>query len=71
MMEAVPADRAGLAAGVLNSGRQVAGGLGVAAFGAPDRGPRDFVTGMRVSLLIAAGLLTVSGVATLGLRKGR
>ncbi|MGW6274178.1 MFS transporter [Streptomyces sp. NPDC055060] len=69
MMEAVPADRAGLAAGVLNSARQVAGGLGIAAFGGLVAG--DFVPGMRVSLLIAAGLLTVTGVATLGLRRGR
>ncbi|MER5254626.1 MFS transporter [Streptomyces sp. NPDC002855] len=69
MMEAVPADRAGLAAGVLNSARQVAGGLGIAAFGGLVAG--DFVPGMRVSLLIAAALLTASGVATLGLRRGR
>ncbi|MFG2499699.1 MFS transporter [Streptomyces sp. NPDC048441] len=69
MMEAVPADRAGLAAGVLNSARQVAGGLGIAAFGGLVAG--DFVSGMRVSLLIAAGLLAVTGVATLRLRRGR
>lgn len=69
MMEAVPADRAGLAAGVLNSARQVSGGLGIAAFGGLVAG--DFVSGMRVSLLIAAGLLAASGVATLGLRRGR
>lgn len=69
MMEAVPADRAGLAAGVLNSARQVSGGLGIAAFGGLLAG--DFLSGMRVSLLIAAGLLAASGVATLGLRRGR
>lgn len=69
MMEAVPADRAGLAAGVLNSARQVAGGLGIAVFGGLVAG--DFVVGMRISLVIAAGLLVVSGVATSGLRRGR
>ncbi|MGW7273518.1 MFS transporter [Streptomyces sp. NPDC054864] len=69
MMEAVPADRAGLAAGVLNAARQVSGGLGIAAFGGLVAG--DFLSGMRVSLLIAAGLLAASGVATLGLRVGR
>ncbi|GAA3148878.1 MFS transporter [Streptomyces rectiviolaceus] len=69
MMDAVPADRAGLAAGVLNSARQVAGGLGIAAFGGLVAG--DFVSGMRISLLIAAALLAASGVATLGLRRGR
>lgn len=67
MMEAVPGDRAGLAAGVLNSARQVAGGLGIAVFGGLVAG--DFVSGMRVSLVIAAGLLTASGAATLGLRR--
>lgn len=69
MMEAVPADRAGLAAGVLNSARQVAGGLGIAAFGGLVAG--DFVPGTRISLLIAAGLLAASGLATLGLRRGQ
>jgi DHA2 family methylenomycin A resistance protein-like MFS transporter len=33
MMDAVPSDRAGPAAGVLDSARQVAGGLAIAAFG--------------------------------------
>ncbi|MDG4863364.1 MFS transporter, partial [Streptomyces sp. T-3] len=55
MMEAVPASRAGVAAGVLNSARQVGGGLAVAAFGALIAG--DFASGMRVCLLACAGLL--------------
>ncbi|MFH8368313.1 MFS transporter [Streptomyces sp. NPDC018031] len=68
MMDAVPAERAGLAAGVLNAARQVAGGLGIAAFGALIAG--GFVTGMRVSLLISAGLLVVTSVATVWMRPG-
>ncbi|MFF8732593.1 MFS transporter [Streptomyces sp. NPDC015171] len=54
MMDAVPAERAGLAAGVLNAARQVAGGLGIAAFGSLVNG--DFAAGTRVSLLLGAAL---------------
>ncbi|MGW0547439.1 MFS transporter [Streptomyces altiplanensis] len=63
MMEAVPAERAGLAAGVLNAARQVAGGLGIAGFGALAAG--DFAAGLRTSLLISAGLLAATALATL------
>lgn len=58
MMDAVPAERAGLAAGVLNAARQVSGGLGIAAFGALVSD--GFVGGMRLSLIISAALLTVT-----------
>lgn len=58
MMEAVPAERAGLAAGVLNAARQVAGGLGIAVFGALVAG--GFVAGMRLSLAISAALFAVT-----------
>lgn len=69
MLEAVPGERAGLAAGVLNAGRQVAGGLSVAVFGALVADRAHFLAGMRVSLLITAGLLVVTTAATvLGLR---
>jgi DHA2 family methylenomycin A resistance protein-like MFS transporter len=59
MMEAVPAERAGLAAGVLNAARQVAGGLGIAVFGALVSD--GFTGGMRTGLAISAALLTVTG----------
>ncbi|MER5180590.1 MFS transporter [Streptomyces sp. NPDC002896] len=68
MMDAVPAERAGLAAGVLNAARQVAGGLGIAAFGTLVSD--GFLAGMRISLLISAGLLVATAVATLRLRRG-
>ncbi|WP_282702094.1 MFS transporter [Streptomyces sp. CC219B] len=55
MMDAVPAERAGLAAGVLNAARQVAGGLGIAVFGALVSD--GFAAGMRWSLAISAALL--------------
>ncbi|KOV69742.1 MFS transporter [Streptomyces sp. MMG1121] len=58
MLDAVPAERAGLAAGVLNSARQVSGGLGIAVFGALVAG--GFGTGLRSSLLVAAALLAAT-----------
>jgi DHA2 family methylenomycin A resistance protein-like MFS transporter len=62
MMDAVPAKRAGLAAGVLNAARQVCGGLGIAVFGALLG--HGFETGMRLSLLVGAFLLTVTCTLT-------
>jgi DHA2 family methylenomycin A resistance protein-like MFS transporter len=67
MMEAVPPDRAGLAAGVLNSARQVAGGLAIAVFGALVGG--GFEAGMRWGLAVSAVLFTTTAVATLRLRR--
>ncbi|GGV16762.1 MFS transporter [Streptomyces filipinensis] len=58
MLDAVPAERAGLAAGVLNSARQVSGGLGIAVFGVLTSG--GFATGLRPSLAVAAALLAVT-----------
>ncbi len=66
MMDAVPVERAGLAAGVLNAARQVAGGLGIAVFGSLVEG--GFVDGMRVALLISAGALALTWAAALRLR---
>ncbi|MFF4781440.1 MFS transporter [Streptomyces griseorubiginosus] len=59
MMDAVPAERAGLAAGVLNSARQVAGGLAVAVFGVLIAD--GFEAGLRLSLAISAALLVLTG----------
>ena len=71
-MEAVPAERAGLAAGVLNAGRQAAGGLSVAVFGALVADRAHFLSGMRTGLLLAAVLLTATTAATvLALRPRR
>ncbi|MFJ1544422.1 MFS transporter [Streptomyces sp. NPDC088246] len=68
MMEAVPTDRAGVAAGVLNAARQVSGGLGVAAFGALVA--TGFEDGLRTSLAISAALLTLTALATTRLARG-
>ncbi len=71
-LEAVPAERAGLAAGVLNAARQVSGGLSVAVCGALVADRTHFLSGMRTGLLIAAALLAVTTAATvLRLRTGR
>jgi DHA2 family methylenomycin A resistance protein-like MFS transporter len=56
MTEAVPAERAGLAAGALDSARQAAGGLGIALFGTLVS--HGFTTGMRTGLAVGAVLLT-------------
>ncbi|MCM2414866.1 MFS transporter [Streptomyces sp. RKAG290] len=68
MMETVPTERAGVAAGVLNAARQVSGGLGVAAFGALVA--NGFGDGLRASLLISAALLSLTALATTRLPRG-
>ncbi|MFB7940861.1 MFS transporter [Streptomyces sp. NPDC056049] len=70
LMEAAPAERAGTAAGVLNAARQTAGALAVAVFGS--LAARGFDLALPVSLLIGAGLLTLTTLASLRLpRAGR
>jgi MFS transporter, DHA2 family, methylenomycin A resistance protein len=65
LLEAIPADQAGLAGGLLNAGRQTGGALAVALYGALLSG--SFLAGMRASILIAAGLLAVSSAAAITL----
>ncbi|MEU8684797.1 MFS transporter [Streptomyces sp. NPDC048611] len=72
LLDAVPADRAGTASAVLNTGRQVGGAIAVAVFGALLAGANTFLTGMRWSMLLAAAGLVLTAGATLTLpRKGR
>ncbi|MEV8628886.1 MFS transporter [Streptomyces sp. NBC_01268] len=61
MMEAVPAERAGTAAGLLNAIRQTAGALAIAVFGSLVA--QGMTAALRSSLLISAVLLAL---ATLG-----
>jgi DHA2 family methylenomycin A resistance protein-like MFS transporter len=56
-MDAVPAERAGTAAGVLNAARQTAGGLSIAVFGSFVAD--GFVAGMRAALVVSAALMAV------------
>ncbi|MFF5764207.1 MFS transporter [Streptomyces tanashiensis] len=65
MMEAVPAERAGTAAGLLNAIRQTAGALAIAVFGS--LAARDLEAALRTSLLISAGLLALTTLASLRL----
>ena len=63
LLEAIPADQAGMAAGLLNSSRQVGGTLAVAVFGALIAHQASFLPGMRASLLIAAIVLFAATAA--------
>ena len=70
LLEAIPADQAGMAAGLLNSSRQVGGTLAVAVFGALIAHRASFLPGMRASLLIAAVTLAVAAAAAFALPRG-
>jgi MFS transporter, DHA2 family, methylenomycin A resistance protein len=63
LLEAIPADQAGLAGGLLNASRQTGGALAVALFGALVSG--SFMAGMRASILVSAALLAASAIAAL------
>ena len=63
LLEAIPAEQAGLAGGLLNASRQTGGALAVALFGALVSG--SFMAGMRDSMLVAGGLLVASTAAAL------
>ena len=70
LLEAIPADQAGMAAGLLNSSRQVGGTLAVAVFGALIAHRASFLPGMRASLLVAAVTLAVAAAAAFTLPQG-
>ncbi|MFD9903741.1 MFS transporter [Streptomyces sp. NPDC059063] len=62
MLESVAAERAGTAAALLNTSRQTGGAMSIAVFGALLGG--NFASGMRESLLLAAGLLVVMALGS-------
>jgi MFS family permease len=64
LLHAVPARRAGVASGVLNTSRQVGGALAIAVFGALLTNRATFLPGLRDSLLIAAGVVLVAAAAS-------
>jgi MFS family permease len=70
LLNSVPDGQAGTASGVFNTSRQVGGALAVAVFGALLSGG-DFVHGLRLSLLIAAGCALLAAGTALRLRGGR
>ena len=63
LLDAIPADQAGMGAGLLNSSRQVGGTLAVAVFGALISNRASFLPGMRASLLIAVVVLAAASMA--------
>jgi EmrB/QacA subfamily drug resistance transporter len=65
LLSDIAADRAGMAAGMLNSFKQAGGAIAVAVLGAvvADRG--DFVSGLHVALGAAAVMLAVTATAAL------
>lgn len=65
MLDSVPAERAGTAAALLNTSRQTGGAMSIAVFGVLLAG--NFGTGMRESLLLAAGLLTAMALGAAAL----
>jgi MFS transporter, DHA2 family, methylenomycin A resistance protein len=71
MIGGIAPERAGLAGGVLNAGRQTGGALAVAVFGAFVAHRGSFVAGMHRSLLITAVLLLATGAAALALPRPR
>jgi sugar phosphate permease len=66
---AVPVDKAGVGAAVLNASRQVGGSLGIALIGAimaaevgVIRSPEEFVEGFQSALLVAAAIAALGAV---------
>lgn len=65
MMEAVPAERAGTAAGLLNAVRQTAGALAIAVFGS--LAAASVEAALRTGLLVSAALLALTTLLSLRL----
>lgn len=67
LMGAVPAERAGTAAGINNTARQVGGALAVAVIGALVSRPGGFAAGLHAGLVGIAAVLLATAVAVLAL----
>jgi DHA2 family methylenomycin A resistance protein-like MFS transporter len=65
VLEGVPARRAGTASAVFNTFRQVGGAVAIAVFGALIADPDNVVAGLRLSLAIAATLLSLAALSSL------
>ena len=65
VLEGVPARQAGTASAVFNTFRQVGGAVAIAVFGALIANPDQVVSGLRVSLGIAATLLFLAALSSL------
>jgi len=65
VVEAAPADRAGLASGSINAARQVGGVIGVALLGALLAGDGPIVPGLRIGLAIAGAAFLLGAAVTM------
>ena len=63
LMDTVDKNRAGIAAGVLNSARQTGAALGVAVFGAMLTTPGQFERGMHAAMAMAAAVSLTAALA--------
>ena len=68
LLSSVSGALAGTASGVFNTCRQVGGALAVAVFGALLAQAPSFMVGMRISLLLAAGIALITAVTGMGLQ---
>lgn len=64
-IHAVPENRAGIASGAVNAGRQLGSLLGIALFGMIVNTAANFIVGMRISLIMAAVLYLLANVIIL------
>jgi len=71
LLNSVPDHQAGTASGVFNTSRQFGGALAVAVFGALLARQGSFMPGLRISLLIAAGVALAAAATSLLLRSPR
>jgi DHA2 family methylenomycin A resistance protein-like MFS transporter len=69
VLDGVPPDQAGAASAVFNTFRQVGGAVAIAVFGALIADPDHFLTGMALSLGIAATLLLVAALSSLRIQR--
>lgn len=65
VVEAAPADRAGLASGAINAARQVGGVIGVALLGALVAAGGPIVPGLRIGLAIAGAAFLLGAAVTM------
>lgn len=65
VLEGVPAQQAGTASAVFNTFRQVGGAVAIAVFGALIADPDQVVSGLRISLGIAAALVLLAALSSL------
>jgi DHA2 family methylenomycin A resistance protein-like MFS transporter len=71
VLASVSLEWAGTASAVFNTFRQVGGALAIAIFGALIADRDRFLIGMQVSLTIAASLLLITALVSLGIRPSR